>query len=87
MDFSNDIVVGLGLEHDRKHALTEHFKNFTSNLFSLPVRTAGLAMPPLIIWDCSLNKKCCSYKFHQPGLLLETKAPVLADANEAQIHD
>lgn len=37
MDFSNNVVVGLGMDADDKLAVRDQFKIFTNNLFSLKV--------------------------------------------------
>lgn len=38
MSFSNDIVVGLGLDQEQKAEVTRYFGDFTKNLYSLPVQ-------------------------------------------------
>ena len=46
MSFSNDIVVGLGLDQEQKAQITKHFGDFTKNLYSIPVspNRAGLRL-------------------------------------------
>lgn len=38
MDYSSDLVVGLGLDKSKKAALKHHFANFTKNLNTFNVR-------------------------------------------------
>lgn len=41
MDFSNNVVVGLGMDADDKLAVRDQFKIFTNNLFSLKIDLPG----------------------------------------------
>lgn len=55
MDFSNDVVAGLGLDTDDKIAVREQIRTFTKNLYSLkvcPRASRCISMP------CRSDNRC-----------------------------